>query len=57
MNGWFGFWIGFFMLCIVFVLAEVYITMQGIDTMLWTFRTPPELELQQKLIEKAGGAK
>lgn len=50
MSGWFGFWI----FCAVLVLAEVFITMQGIDTMLWQFKTPPELELQKKLIERAG---
>lgn len=30
MNGWFRFWL----FCAVFVVAEVYITMQGIDTMM-----------------------
>lgn len=49
MTGWFGFWI----FCAVFVLAEVFITMQGIDTLLWKFRTPAELDLQKALIEKA----
>lgn len=49
---WFGFWI----FCAVWVLAEVYITMQGIDTVLWKFKTPPELELQQHLINKAAQA-
>ena len=49
MTGWFGFWI----FCAVFVVAEVFITMQGIDTLLWKFRTPAELELQKSLIEKA----
>lgn len=49
MTGWFGFWI----FCAVFVVAEVFITMQGIDTLLWKFRTPAELDLQKALIEKA----
>lgn len=49
MNGWFGFWI----FCAVWVLAEVYITTRGIDTVLWQFKTPAELELQQRLIDKA----
>ena len=48
MSGWAAFWL----LCAVFVVAEVFITMQGIDTLLWQFRTPPELELQRALIEK-----
>ncbi|WP_429949554.1 hypothetical protein ACQYWY_21615 [Comamonas sediminis] len=53
MNGWFGFWI----FCAVWVLAEVYITTRGIDTVLWQFKTPAELELQQRLIDKAAQAK
>lgn len=49
MSGWAAFWI----FCAVFVVAEARITMQGIDTALWQFRTPPELEIQQHLIDKA----
>jgi len=51
MNGWSAFWI-----CVaVWVVCEAFITMQGIDTALWKFRTGPELELQKRLIEKNGG--
>ena len=44
-------WFGFMS---VFVGCSAYLTMQGLDTSFWTFKTQPELELQQKLIEKAG---
>lgn len=45
-------WAAFWLFCCVFIAAEVYITMQGIDTFLWQFRTPAELELQKRLIDK-----
>lgn len=49
MTGWAAFWI-----CIsVWIVTSAYITMQGIDTAFWTFKTPPELELQKRLIDKA----
>lgn len=47
---WFGFWI----FAAVFVVCEAFLVMRGFNTVLWHFKTPPELELQKKLIEKAG---
>jgi hypothetical protein len=46
-------WAAFWLLCAVLVVCEVVVTLHGIDTHLWQFRTPAELQLQQKLIEKA----
>lgn len=46
-------WTAFWLFCAVFVAAEVFLTMQGFDTFIWQFRTPAELELQRRLIEKA----
>lgn len=48
MTGWAAFW-----LCVaVFIVCEAYITMQGIDTLLWQFRTPAELKIQEQLTTK-----
>lgn len=42
-------WAAFWLLCAVFVVAEVVITLHGIDTFLWQFKTPAELKIQQRL--------
>jgi hypothetical protein len=45
MTGWAAFW-----LCVaVFILCECILTMHGIDTFLWQFRTPAELDIQKDL--------
>ena len=48
MTNWQAFW------CVVavFIIAEAALTMRGIDTMLWQFKTPAEKVIQQRL---AGG--
>ena len=53
MNGWAGFWI----LCAVLVVCEVYIVTRGIDGVIWRFKTPAELRLQERLIEHAAAQK
>lgn len=45
MTGWAAFWL----LCCVFVVCEAVIALNGIDTLLWKFRTAPELAIQRKL--------
>ena len=49
MTGWFGFWL----FCAVLVICEVFIVLHGIDGLIWKFKTPPELRLQEKLITRA----
>jgi hypothetical protein len=50
MNTWAAFWI-----CLaIFIAAEAWLASKGLDTAIWQFRTPAELELQQRLIERAG---
>lgn len=45
MNGWVAFWIA----VAVFIVCEVALTLHGINTVLWQFRTPAELEIQKRL--------
>ena len=42
-------WAAFWLICAVWVVAEVVITLHGIDTRLWQFKTPAELVIQKKL--------
>lgn len=50
MSAWTAFW-----LCVaVFIVCEAFLVSRGIDTVLWQFRTPAELDLQQRLIKRAG---
>lgn len=53
MSPWFTFWIA----VAVFIAAEAVLTLRGMDTNLWQFRTPAELQLQQRLIEKRAAVK
>lgn len=49
MRGWPAFWL----LCACFVAAEAFLTSRGLDTFLWQYQTPAELELQRSIIKKA----
>ena len=42
-------WAAFWLCAAIFVIAEVVITLHGIDTFLWQFKTPAELEIQKRL--------
>ena len=42
-------WAAFWLLFAVFVVCEMVITLHGIDTLLWQFKTSPELVIQKKL--------
>lgn len=46
MNNWTTFWIA----VIVFTICEAVLTLHGIDTFFWKFKTPNELEYQRKLM-------
>lgn len=49
MTGWAAFW-----LCVaVFIVCEAFLITRGFDTVIWQFRTPAELQLQQYLIERS----
>lgn len=45
MTGWSAFW----MLCAVFVICECILTLRGVNTALWQYRTLTELEIQRQL--------
>lgn len=45
MSEWFAFWI----LVAVFVVCECVVTLSGVDTLLWQFKTPAELAIQKRL--------
>ena len=48
MSDWTAFWF-----CVaVWIVCEAVITLHGIDTVLWQFKTPLELEIQKTIIEK-----
>ena len=49
MTDWFAFWA----FLAVWVVCECVITLHGIDTVLWKFKTPPELVIQKAISEKA----
>lgn len=42
-------WTAFWLLCAVFIGCEAVVTVHGIDTYLWKFKTPVELEIQRSL--------
>lgn len=51
MSAWAAFW-----LCVaVYIGCECYLYDKGHDTFLWQHKTPAELELQRKAVEKAKG--
>ena len=41
-------------LAMVFVIADFMVFKSGADSFFWSYKTSAELELQQRLIEKAG---
>lgn len=53
MTDWAGFWI----FCAVLVCCETFVVSRGIDGFIWHFKTPAELRLQEKLIERAAAQK
>lgn len=48
MSGWAAFWL----LCAVYVGAEAVMYLKGHDTSLWKHKTPAELALQQKALDR-----
>ena len=46
-------WAAFWLAVAVYVACECILTMHGIDTFMWQFKTPEEKQLQQKLIQAA----
>ena len=53
MTDWAGFWI----FCALLVCCEAFVVSRGIDGFIWHFKTPAELRLQEKLIERATAQK
>lgn len=41
----------FWMFVIVFYIGDSYMHLQGEDTFFWSYKTPADLELQQKRIK------
>ena len=48
------FWPAFWLAVAVYMACECVLTLHGIDTFFWEFKTPAEKQVQQKI---AGGCK
>jgi hypothetical protein len=47
-------WQSFWAVIAIFIVCETVLTLHGIDTLFWRFKTPAEQVIQQKL---SGGCK
>lgn len=46
-------WPAFWLLCAVYVVADAYMASTGMDSLLFRYRTPAELQLQKNIIDNA----
>lgn len=48
MNSWAAFWL----VIAVLVVADYAVFKTGVDSLIWQYKTPPELAIQQAIIDK-----